>query len=542
MPRLIFATILTMSLTGGILLFFILMLRPLTTRAFSAAWNYYVNLIVLVFLLIPIGFVPGKVFMDSPPGLVVLPAETKSISLDDTQGETVNAVAEIDLQQAYQRTKHSFHADDPLYYLFWVWIWGMVIFMAHKGKQFLIFKRKLLETSVAVEEDNSIYQIYQECRYDLGVRQKINLLCNASIKAPMVTGLIKSYLIIPQVDMDKSELRFVLNHELIHCKRKDLWFKAIAWLTNAVHWFNPLIYKMVHEINELCEISCDEAVVKDMSIQERHCYGQSILNILSSVINKQEGIYSNLCESEKGLKKRLMLIMQKRNFSRKTAAISVVIFIAICITGSALAYKLVPSNEKISEDMSWKTSLDELDSKALFADIVAKNNIKKENINEFNSALEQFLFVIAQHHKNMIKEEDIEALTVPVPSGRISSIYGKRYHPVINEYKLHAGIDYAQKAGADIVAANDGKVIATQDDLGGSEYYGNYLIIVHNDGTACLYEHCSALTVDTGDWVNKGEKIAEIGSTGMATGPHCQFEFRINGKAVDPMPYIAVSE
>lgn len=542
MLRLIFATILTMSVTGGILFLFIFMLRPVTTRAFSAAWNYYVNIVVLVCLLIPIGFVPGKVFMDSAPGFVVLPAETKSISFDAMQKETVNSVTGIDLPQAYQKTKHPFHADDLLYYLFWVWLLGMVIFIGHKSKQFLKFKRRLLETSVPLEEDNRIYQIYQECRSHLGVRQEIILLCNDNINAPMVTGLIKPCLIIPQVDMDKSELRFIFNHELIHCKRKDLWFKAIAWLTNAVHWFNPLIYKMVDEINELCEISCDEAVVKDMSIQERHCYGQSILNILSSVINKQDGIYSNLCESEKGLKRRLMLIMERKNFSRKTAAISIVIFIAICITGSALAYKLVPSNQKITEDTSWRTSLDELDSKALFADIVAKNSIKKENINEFNSALEQFLFVIAQHHKRTINDQDIEALTVPVPTGRISSMYGMRFHPVTKEHKFHAGIDYAQKAGADIVAANDGKVIATQDDLGGSEYYGNYIIIVHNDGTACLYEHCSTLLVNTGDWVNKGEKIAEIGSTGMATGPHCQFEFRINGKPVDPTPYIDASK
>ncbi|MEN6327895.1 MAG: M56 family metallopeptidase [Syntrophomonas sp.] len=542
MLRLIFASILTMSVTGGILLLFIFMLRPVTTKVFSAAWNYYVNLIVLVFLLIPIGLVPGKIFMNNPSGWVVLPAETNPIVLDHLQDNTINAAAGIGLLQAYQRTKPNFDVDDPLSYLFWVWILGMVIFIAHNGRQFLIFKRKLLETSVSVEEDDSIYQIYQECRSDLGVRQKINLLYNDKIEAPMVTGLIKPCLILPRVDMDRSELRFILNHELIHCKRKDLWFKATAWFTNAVHWFNPLIYKMVQDINEFCEMSCDEAVVKDMSMRERHFYGQSILNILSRVINKQEGIYSNLCESEKGLKRRLILIMQKKNFSRKTAAVSIVVFMAICITGSALAYKLVPSDEKVSEDMSWETSLDKLDSKALFADIVAKNNIDKENIDEFGSALEQFLLAIAQHHKSSIQEPAVEALTVPVPAARISSMYGQRYHPVTKEYKLHSGIDYSQKAGADIIAANAGKVVATQDDLGGSVYYGNYIVIVHNDGTACLYAHCSVLAVKTGDRVNKGDKIAEVGSTGIATGPHCHFEFRLNGKPIDPTPHIAATE
>ncbi len=540
MPRLVFATILAMSVTGGILLLLISLLRPVTTKAFSATWNYYVSLIVLVFLLIPIGFVPGKVFVDIPPGLVVQATNTNAIFRDDMQDDTVKAITDMDLDLAYQRT-NIFHADDLLYYLFWFWISGMVIFIAHKGKQFLKFKRKLLDTSFPVEEDSSIYQVYQECRFKLGIRQKVRLLCNDSIKTPMITGLFNTCLIIPRVDMDKSELRCIFHHELIHCKRQDLWFKTAAWFANAVHWFNPLVYRMVYDINEFCEISCDEAVVKDMSMKERHLYGQTILNVLSRVVNKQEGIYSNLCDSEKGIRRRLILIMEKKNFSKNIIATSIALFMVILIAGSALAYMLVPSDGNSEEDASWKTSLDELDSQALFADIVADNNLEAVNADEFESALEQMLLIIAQNHTNTIEEQDIETLTVPVPDGIITSPYGYRVHPVTQERMLHSGIDYAQKAGTDIVAANSGKVIATQDDLG-SNGYGNYLIIVHNDGTACLYAHCSALMVNTGDWVNKGDKIAEIGSTGMSTGPHCHFEFRINGKTVDPTPHISVTE
>ncbi|MEA1962029.1 MAG: M23 family metallopeptidase [Bacillota bacterium] len=233
--------------------------------------------------------------------------------------------------------------------------------------------------------------------------------------------------------------------------------------------------------------------------------------------------------------------MEKKKFPHKITAASIAIFIVVCMAGSALAYMLAPSDKNPAEDSGWETILEELDGKALFEDIVADKNIDLENSAEFESALEQFLNIIAQNHKSTIEEQAIEALMVPVANGKISSPYGYRVHPITMERKLHSGIDYAQKAGADIVAANGGKVIATQDDLGNNGY-GNYLIIVHNDGTACLYAHCSTLIADTGDWVNKGDKIAEIGRTGNATGPHCHFEFRINGKAVDPTPYIAVTE
>ncbi|MEA1962030.1 MAG: M56 family metallopeptidase [Bacillota bacterium] len=237
MHSLIFATILTMSVTGGIIILLISMLRPVTARAFSAAWNYYVNLIVLIFLLISIGFIPGKVFVDIPPGFVVQVTETDSIAWDDMQ--EVIAITGNELIHADQRTKFAFHLDDILSYLFWIWLLGMLICISHKGKQFLKFKRNLLKTSLPVEKGSCAYQVYQECRSTLRMRQKISLLCNDSIKTPMVTGLFNCCLIIPQVDMDKSELGFILRHELIHCKRKDLWFKAVAWFANAVHWFNP---------------------------------------------------------------------------------------------------------------------------------------------------------------------------------------------------------------------------------------------------------------------------------------------------------------
>jgi murein DD-endopeptidase MepM/ murein hydrolase activator NlpD len=65
--------------------------------------------------------------------------------------------------------------------------------------------------------------------------------------------------------------------------------------------------------------------------------------------------------------------------------------------------------------------------------------------------------------------------------------------------------------------------------------YGLAVIIDHGSGRATLYGHCSQINCKTGDVVKVGEKIAEVGSTGYSTGPHCHFEVRINGKPVDPM-------
>ena len=119
-------------------------------------------------------------------------------------------------------------------------------------------------------------------------------------------------------------------------------------------------------------------------------------------------------------------------------------------------------------------------------------------------------------------------------SGRISSSYGMRFHPILRTRRLHAGVDFAAPSGTPIVAANSGVVIASQTMRG----YGNVVIIDHGGGLTTTYAHCSRIFARRGQTVSRGQRIASVGATGLATGPHLHFEVRRNGKAVNPMGYL----
>ncbi len=123
----------------------------------------------------------------------------------------------------------------------------------------------------------------------------------------------------------------------------------------------------------------------------------------------------------------------------------------------------------------------------------------------------------------------------PCPSSKIiTSKYGYRIHPIQGTKKLHAGMDIGAKKGADIKAAASGTVIMAQY-YGG---YGNCIIIDHGGGMSTLYAHMSAFVAKNGDYVNAGDVIGKVGSTGNSTGPHLHFEVRINGKTTDPAAYV----
>ena len=123
-------------------------------------------------------------------------------------------------------------------------------------------------------------------------------------------------------------------------------------------------------------------------------------------------------------------------------------------------------------------------------------------------------------------------------SGRISSPFGWRTHPIFKSRIFHSGIDIAGPNGGAIKASNDGKVIF-------SGWYGGYgKVVILDHGVingqpiTTLYAHMSAITVSNGQVVKKGQTIGREGSTGYSTGPHCHFEVRVNGKPANPMNYI----
>jgi murein DD-endopeptidase MepM/ murein hydrolase activator NlpD len=115
--------------------------------------------------------------------------------------------------------------------------------------------------------------------------------------------------------------------------------------------------------------------------------------------------------------------------------------------------------------------------------------------------------------------------------GRITSPFGYRRHPIYRVRKMHTGIDIAAPSGTAIRAAGAGEVVHA-GRWGG---YGKCVIIDHSGGVATLYAHCSSLAVTKGQAVREGQVIANVGSTGLSTGPHLHFEVRRGGRPVDPM-------
>lgn len=124
-------------------------------------------------------------------------------------------------------------------------------------------------------------------------------------------------------------------------------------------------------------------------------------------------------------------------------------------------------------------------------------------------------------------------LRTPVDFSRISSRYGGRTHPVKQTFRMHKGVDYAAATGTPVKSTGDGKIVF-RGVKGG---YGNVLILQHGGKYSTLYAHLSSFKkgLGVGSRIRQGQVIGFVGSTGLATGPHLHYEFRVNGVHTNPL-------
>jgi len=143
--------------------------------------------------------------------------------------------------------------------------------------------------------------------------------------------------------------------------------------------------------------------------------------------------------------------------------------------------------------------------------------------------------VVEEERLRQIEIERKKATTFIRPaSGRISSGFGNRIHPVTRRKSFHSGIDIANSRGTSILASRNGKVTFA----GYQGTYGNFIIVNHGNGIETAYAHLSSINVRVGQSVTQGDVIGKMGTTGRSTGNHLHFEIRIGGSAVNPTKYI----
>lgn len=270
----VFQTVLILSAFGFFITALLLCLKPLTAKKLPAKWQYCIWIVVLISMVMPIyKLIPVKETQKIPmfPQNDIVQTEPLQENLE-IPGTAAEEELHIEQKQENLKSDHRIKLIDLLPF---VWLSGVCFYLFFVICSYFFYISRKRKKSFEITE----LCAFNEVKSKLKIKRNIKIRMSESFDSPMLVGIIYPVIYIPYREITEEHMRMVLLHELIHYKRKDLLVKWFSLFVNAIHWFNPLAYVLCSNISEACEISCDMAVTKNMSEEERKSYMKTILEL-----------------------------------------------------------------------------------------------------------------------------------------------------------------------------------------------------------------------------------------------------------------------
>lgn len=305
-------------------------------------WHDRILRLALVFMLVPLGavweavskaalvaFVTGHTVqvpnvMQAAPAvtpdnvLAVLPAVIPEITVVPPEVQPAPVTVSMDL--------------------FWVltavWAVGAAATLCWKLWTYRRFRKLLNGERRPLSAEGT--EVFASCKRELGVNGEVEVSVMPGVPTPMVTGLLRPVILLPDVPLSGEELRYLFLHELTHIKRRDLWVRFFALWGVVLHWYNPFMHLLDRKIKDRSEQSCDERVARSMSRAERLAYGGMLLKLASEPAFKA-GTWAVTLSTRESIQKRLGSIVKAGRWTRMDKIVALVTAAGLLCCGTVIA-------------------------------------------------------------------------------------------------------------------------------------------------------------------------------------------------------------
>lgn len=286
---------------GGSAAILLLALAGRSTRGrYGAKWRCWGWLLLCLRLALPFPLLPHiqtgapiRVDVPNPPAVTrpsavpntpnVPGTGNASASQGEAQGNPGPAPSESAPSPAPPTAEREL---DPARIVLGLWLLGVCAVLAWNGIAHVRFLSYLRRWSSPVADTNAI-TAFNRLGDQLGLDRRPRLLVCQGLKVPMLAGLFRPAILLPQGNVSGEELGFSLLHELTHYRRGDIWLKTLAMWVNALYWFNPLAWYMLRLVERDTELACDEDALSRLSRSDYSAYGQTILAAVARLRNRE---------------------------------------------------------------------------------------------------------------------------------------------------------------------------------------------------------------------------------------------------------------
>ncbi len=322
--------ILTMSLSGTVMLMLYYIIKRLAGDRLSNQWKYRLIKAAILYYLIPLGFLEKgyKYIIDKM---------TKTFS------------REVGIVQILAEQKVVFYADDQIILndtlkkeicLLTLWLLVAVGIFARKYYQYLRNKKYLMHCKGVIRESNE-NQLWKRLSLEYGVKKVLCFGCSKDSplgERAFTLGVFHPIIFYP-CDASREEQELILRHELTHIQRKDVLWSMLMYGVTIVHWYNPFVWWMRKELEAICEMSCDDRVMQDKDETQRRQYGMLIIDMATKDSGNELWSFAM---SKKGLKMKARVenvMSEKGKLWGKIASACIVASLVLVNSLTVFAYE-----------------------------------------------------------------------------------------------------------------------------------------------------------------------------------------------------------
>lgn len=324
------------SLIMGILTLLLTALTPLLGKKYSAKGLYAAWLVLMIgffFLWRPHTLYKPAVTLNVPVTQSALETSLQTqaaTALPETpyMAETLPEQAATVMQAAPQLSLEQI--------LLLVWGLGIAVSLGIQLYRHIRFRRMVKRWQKPITDEGVIF-VLEKVKLRMGIKRDVAIKLCQPVDSPMLVGLLKPTILLPDLDLTDEELSLVLCHELTHMVRHDLFIKLLMMLVTAIHWFNPAVYMASRTLAFYQEASCDAAVTQGADEQGRQFYSETIISIIRRQTKMRTALSTSFYGGKNGMKRRILSIMEGKG--KKLGAVMVCVSL-IMVFGAGLAFAM----------------------------------------------------------------------------------------------------------------------------------------------------------------------------------------------------------
>ena len=324
--------LLSLSVSGALLLILILGLKPLYKNRFSKRWQYYIWIVVALRFLLP--FTPNTTIVGSlfeKFDTAAITNEIPTIPNVPVQVSPGNNEAEPIQTNRDMTAAATLEPFNKYVCLFFIWSALALVLFVRRITVYQGFIQYIKAGNTEVS-DIKILNLLSDCEEKLNIKTRVELSYNSLIASPIMIGFFRPRIVLPVHELEDKELSYIFVHELTHYKQRDMFYKWLIQIVVCAHWFNPFVYLLEKEVNKSCELSCDEKVIAVLDDKARREYGDTLISFLKSNNLYKSSLASvTLTEGAEQLKERLGAIMKFKKKSKGIIAITAIFSVLVCV-------------------------------------------------------------------------------------------------------------------------------------------------------------------------------------------------------------------